>query len=77
MFASVLKRDPANVLAAKFLGAVALERGDLDRAIALNEKVAASGQHLVDALSNLTVAYLRAGRVEKALGLDADGTSLT
>jgi arylsulfatase A-like enzyme/predicted Zn-dependent protease len=67
VFASVLKRDPANVLAAKFLGAVALERGDLDRAIALNEKVAASGQHLVDALSNLTVAYLRAGRVEKAL----------
>lgn len=66
VFASVLARDPGNVLALKFLGAHALERGELGRAIELNEKVAASGLHLPDALNNLSIAYLRAGRLDAA-----------
>jgi arylsulfatase A-like enzyme/Flp pilus assembly protein TadD len=66
VFAAVLAKDPENVLASKFLGALALEQGDLKRAIELNEKVAASGLHLADALSNLALAYLRSGRFADA-----------
>jgi tetratricopeptide (TPR) repeat protein len=66
VFEGALARDPGNVLALKFLGALALERGDLTRAIELNERVAGSGLHAVDALSNLSLAYLRAGRLDDA-----------
>lgn len=66
MFDAVLAQDPENVLALKFLGALALEQGNLKRAIEFNEKVAASGLHLADALSNLALAYLRAGRLQDA-----------
>lgn len=66
MFDAVLAQDPENVLALKFLGALALEQGNLTRAIEFNEKVAASGLHVTDALSNLALAYLRAGRLEDA-----------
>jgi arylsulfatase A-like enzyme/Tfp pilus assembly protein PilF len=67
VFESVLRRDPANALALKFLGAAALEQGDLRRAIEYNERVAASGLHQADVLSNLAIAYLRGGRVDAAL----------
>jgi tetratricopeptide (TPR) repeat protein len=67
VFESVLRRDPANALALKFLGAAALERNDLRHAIEYNERAAASGLHQADVLSNLALAYLRAGRVDAAL----------
>lgn len=66
VFEAVLVQDRDNVLALKFLGALALERGNLKRAIEFNERVAASGLHLVDALSNLALAYVREGRLEDA-----------
>lgn len=77
-FRSALHDDPGNVLALKFLGAASLERGDLARAIEYNERVVASGLHRADALSNLALAYYRAGRLEVALdrarrAVEADG----
>ena len=77
VFEDVLRQDPGNVLALKFVGARALETGDLPRAVALNERVAASGLHVADASSNLVLAYDRLGRVQEALAaaaraLDAD-----
>jgi arylsulfatase A-like enzyme/tetratricopeptide (TPR) repeat protein len=67
VFESVLKKDPDNALALKFLGAAALERGDLVHAIEYNERAAASGLHEADVLSNLALAYLRGGRTAAAL----------
>ena len=67
VFESVLKHDPGNVLALKFLGASALERGDLARAIEYNQRVVDTGLHQADALSNLALAYYRAGRLDAAL----------
>jgi tetratricopeptide (TPR) repeat protein len=67
LFESALRQDPDNVLALKFLGARALELGDLERAVALNTRVAATGLHRADALSNLALAYLRMGRLQEAL----------
>ncbi len=77
-FESVLRDDPDNVLALKFLGAASLERGDLAHAIDYNQRVVASGLHRADALSNLALAYYRAGRLEAALdtarrAVEADG----
>ncbi len=66
-FESVLRQDSQNVLALKFLGAVALERGDLGRAIDYNRRVVSTGLHLADALSNLSLAYYRSGRLDDAL----------
>jgi cytochrome c-type biogenesis protein CcmH/NrfG len=66
-FEAVLALDPDNLLALKFLGARALETGDLTRAVTFNERVAASGLHTADALSNLVLAYDRLGRREDAL----------
>jgi arylsulfatase A-like enzyme/Flp pilus assembly protein TadD len=66
-FEATLRSDPSNVLALKFLGADALERGDLSRAIALNERVVATGLHRADALSNLSLAHYRAGSLEPAV----------
>lgn len=66
-FESVLRGDPDNVLALKFLGADALSRGDLRRAIALNERVAARGVHVADALSNAALAHFRAGDLRAAI----------
>jgi arylsulfatase A-like enzyme/tetratricopeptide (TPR) repeat protein len=68
VFELALRSDPGNVLALKFLGAAALERGDLPHAIDYNERVVASGLHQPDALSNLALAYYRAGRLDAALG---------
>ena len=67
MFESVLQQDPGNVLALKFLGAAALERGDLAQAIEYNQRVVATGLHQADALSNLALAYYRVGRLDAAL----------
>ena len=67
VFQSVARRDPGNALALKFLGAAALERGDLAHAISYNERAAASGLHQPDVLSNLSLAYFRAGRADDAL----------
>jgi len=67
VFESVLQQDPGNVLALKFLGAAALERGDLAQAIEYNQRVVATGLHQADALSNLALAYYRAGRLDAAL----------
>ena len=67
VFESVLHEDEGNVLALKFLGAAALEQGDLARAIDYNQKVVSTGLHLADALSNLSIAYYRAGRLDAAL----------
>ncbi len=61
IFERVRARDPENVLAMKFLGALALERGDAARAIALNEAVLATGLHKADAKKNLVIAYHQAG----------------
>ena len=66
-FESVLHQDPENILALKFLGAAALERGDLARAIDYNQRVVSTGLHLADALSNLSLAYYRSGRLDVAL----------
>jgi choline-sulfatase len=66
-FESVLRQDPENVLALKFLGAAALERGDLARSIDYNQRVVSTGLHLADALSNLSLAYYRSGRLDAAL----------
>ncbi len=66
-FEAALRDDPGNVLALKFLGAAALEKGDLVRAIHYNERVVASGLHQADALSNLALAQFRAGRFDAAL----------
>ena len=51
VFTRVLAADPENVLALKFLGAYAIEHGDLDRGIALNERVLATGLHVGDVRS--------------------------
>lgn len=67
VFESVLQHDPGNVLALKFLGAAALERGDLAQAIEYNQRVVETGLHQADALSNLALAYYRAGRLDAAL----------
>ncbi|HMK21976.1 MAG TPA: tetratricopeptide repeat protein, partial [Terriglobales bacterium] len=67
VFESVLHEDPENVLALKFLGASALEQGDLARAIAYNQRVVSTGLHLADCLSNLSLAYYRSGRLDSAL----------
>jgi len=66
-FEAALEDDPGNVLSLKFLGADALARGDLRQAITLNERVAATGLHRADALSNLSLAYYRTGQVEQAV----------
>jgi arylsulfatase A-like enzyme/Flp pilus assembly protein TadD len=66
-FEAALEDDPGNVLSLKFLGADALARGDLRRAIALNERVAATGLHRADALSNLSLAYYRTGEIDRAV----------
>ena len=66
-FESVLREDSKNVLALKFLGAAALERGDLGQAIDYNQRVVSTGLHLADALSNLSLAYYRSGRLDAAL----------
>ncbi|HYE91523.1 MAG TPA: tetratricopeptide repeat protein, partial [Terriglobales bacterium] len=66
-FEAALQQDPGNVLSLKFLGADALARGDLRQAIAFNERVAATGLHRADALSNLSLAYYRAGQIEQAV----------
>jgi len=66
-FESVLQADADNVLALKFLGADALERGDLARAIEYNRRVISMGLHLADALSNLSLAYYRSGHLDAAL----------
>ena len=71
VFERVLIEDPDNVLALKFLGGRALESGDLARAVALNERVVASGLHVGDALSNLVLAYHRLGRRDDALAAAA------
>jgi tetratricopeptide (TPR) repeat protein len=67
LFESVAQQDPDNVLALKFLGARALQLEDFMRAVELNARVAATGLHRADALSNLTLAYQRLGRLEEAL----------
>jgi tetratricopeptide (TPR) repeat protein len=67
IYESVLRADADNVLALKFLGARALEAGDLARAVAYNERVVASGLHVGEALSNLALAYNRLGRAADAL----------
>jgi tetratricopeptide (TPR) repeat protein len=67
VFDASLRADPDNVLALKFLGADALRRGDLRQAIALNARVARSGLHVADALSNLSVAHYRAGDLTAAI----------
>ena len=67
LFKSVLRADPENVLALKFLGARALQRGDLQRAVEYNERVVASGLHVGEALSNLALAFERLGRPTDAL----------
>ena len=66
-FESVLQEDADNVLALKFLGAAALERGDLARAIEYNQRVVSTGLHLADTLSNLSLAYFRGGHLDAAL----------
>lgn len=72
IYESVLRADADNVLALRFLGARALDAGDLARAVAYNEQVVASGLHVGDALSNLALAYNRLGRAAEALKA-ADG----
>ena len=67
VFESVLHQNPEDVLALKFLGAAALERGDLARAIVYNQRVVSTGLHLADALSNLSLAYYRSSRLDAAL----------
>lgn len=67
VFELVLRQDPDNLLALKFLGARALEVGNLTRAVEFNSRVAASGLHRPDALSNLSVALRRLGRLPDAL----------
>jgi len=66
-FEAVLREDPDNVLALRFLGAEALARGDLARAVRLNRRVVESGLHLADAASNLALALHRQGRSDAAL----------
>jgi cytochrome c-type biogenesis protein CcmH/NrfG len=61
IFERVLSTDANNVLAMKFLGAYAIERGDLARGIALNERVLATGLHTEDARRNLVIAHERRG----------------
>ena len=61
IFERVLAADANNVLAMKFLGAYAIERGDLARGIALNERVLAAGLHIEDARRNLMIAHERRG----------------
>jgi arylsulfatase A-like enzyme/predicted Zn-dependent protease len=67
VFGEVLREDPENPLALKFLGARALEVGDLARAVTLNERVVAGGLHVPDALSNLMLAYAQLNRPADAL----------
>ena len=74
VFTRVLAADPENVLALKYLGAYAIDQGELDRGIALNERVLATGLHVDDARKNLTLAYdrhgaalARAGRTDEAI----------
>jgi arylsulfatase A-like enzyme/tetratricopeptide (TPR) repeat protein len=67
VFRGVLDEDPENLLALKFLGAKALEDGDLQKAVSFNERVLESGLHAVDVLSNLSLAYHRLGRSADAL----------
>jgi tetratricopeptide (TPR) repeat protein len=67
VFQEVLRDDPDNVVALKFLGARALETGDLGKAVDLNERVVRTGLHVADALSNLALAYYRLGRTNDAL----------
>ncbi len=50
-----------------FSGAAALQHGDLARAIDYNNRVLKSGLHRADALSNLSLAYYRQGRMDQAL----------
>jgi arylsulfatase A-like enzyme/Tfp pilus assembly protein PilF len=76
IFEDVLREDPDNVLALKFLGARALEVGDLARAVTLNERVVASGLHVADALSNLALAFDRLGRKTEALDAAAKAIAI-
>jgi choline-sulfatase len=67
VFQEVLRDDPDDVVALRFLGARALETGDLESAVDLNERVVRTGLHVADALSNLALAYYRLGRTNDAL----------
>jgi choline-sulfatase len=66
LFTTVRREDPDNALALKFLGAAALDAGDLPRAVELNERLVARGLHVADAEANLVLAYHRLRRAADA-----------